>query len=175
MGRVDAWVINTKFALENPLTGAGLRNPYREDLAKKVDAERAPRAKAGHSIYFEVLGGTGFVGFFIYMAMLASGFFMAHALSREKRNHDTPRWIRRLAYYLQISLAVFAIGGASASMERLSPPLRIWRQKAHANAAMFWKACAGINGGCAGPGNPPWRLIGNNSSCAYFDAASAGA
>ena len=28
MGRVDAWVINTKLAAANPITGAGLRNSY---------------------------------------------------------------------------------------------------------------------------------------------------
>ena len=117
MGRVDAWVINTKFAVENPVTGAGLRNPYNEELAMRIDPKRAPDAKAAHSIYFEVLGGTGFVGLFIYLSMLAAGFFKAVSLSRDKRRQETPPWIKSLGYYLQISLAVFGVAGASASME----------------------------------------------------------
>ncbi|MEM9496164.1 MAG: putative O-glycosylation ligase, exosortase A system-associated [Pseudomonadota bacterium] len=117
MARVDAWIINTKFAIQNPVTGAGLRNPYDRDLARLVDRERAEEARAGHSIYFEILGGTGFVGLAIYLSMLASGFLKAHSLSRERPGNTAPRWARRLAYHAQISLAVFAIGGASTSME----------------------------------------------------------
>ncbi len=117
MGRVDAWVINWKFAVENPVTGAGLRNPYNEKLAMRIDPKRAPDAKAAHSIYFEVLGGTGFVGLIIYLSMLAAGFFTAFNLSRNRRGHEPPPWIKSLGYYMQISLAVFGVAGASASME----------------------------------------------------------
>ena len=114
MGRVDAWVINFKFAVENPVTGAGLRNPYHEDLAKQVDAERAERAKAAHSIYFEVLGGTGFVGFTLFAVVLAQALFGARRLSKMA---SAPGWIGRFGYFSQISLSVFFIGGASTSME----------------------------------------------------------
>lgn len=113
MGRVDAWVINTKFALEHPLTGAGLRNPYQEALAMKVDAERAPRAKAAHSIYFEMLGGSGFVGLFLYLALLAAALLKTGALQRV----NPRRWEARFGYFSQISLIVFGVGGASASLE----------------------------------------------------------
>lgn len=117
MGRVDAWVINTKFALERPLTGAGLRNPYLQEIAVKVDPVRAPRAKAAHSIYFEMLGGTGFVGLFAYLALLATAFFKTAALQRTGVSGQAKPWQARFGYYAQISLAVFCIGGASTSLE----------------------------------------------------------
>lgn len=117
MGRVDAWVINTKFALRRPLTGAGLRNPYQQDLAEKVDPLRAPRAKAAHSIYFEMLGGAGFVGLALYLGLLAAAYFRANRLYRDGATAAAPSWRSRLGYYGQISLVVFGVGGASTSLE----------------------------------------------------------
>lgn len=117
MGRVDAWVINTKFALERPLTGAGLRNPYQQELAEKVDPVRAPRAKAAHSIYFEMLGGAGFIGLFLYLMLLATAYFKSIALFREGEKTIPQPWRSRLGYYAQMSLVVFGIGGASTSLE----------------------------------------------------------
>lgn len=117
MGRVDAWVINTKFALENPLTGAGLRNPYQPDLAARIDPERAPRAKAAHSIYFEMLGGAGFVGLAFYLALLAAAFFKSASLQQLRDASGARDWRARFGYYAQISLAVFCVGGASTSLE----------------------------------------------------------
>jgi probable O-glycosylation ligase (exosortase A-associated) len=117
MGRVDAWVINTKLAIKHPLTGAGLRNPYQQKLAEKVDPERAPRAKAAHSIYFEMLGGSGFVGLALYLAMLGTAFFTAHTLFIEGKVAKPANWRSRFGYFAQISLAVFGIGGASTSLE----------------------------------------------------------
>ena len=117
MGRVDAWVISYKLAKENPLTGAGLRNSYQEEIAENVDPIRGPRARAAHSIYFEVLGGTGFVGLMIYLSVLGITFLVARAQSNLDIGPHNPQWIIRLGYFSQISLVVFGIGGASTSLE----------------------------------------------------------
>ncbi|MEM9616557.1 MAG: putative O-glycosylation ligase, exosortase A system-associated [Pseudomonadota bacterium] len=116
-GRVDAWVINYKLAKANPVTGAGLRNSYEHDVAVSVDPERAWRAKAAHSIYFEILGGAGFVGLIIYLALLASALAISWRIYLSGRKSDATPWKWSFAYYAQISLTVFAIGGASTSME----------------------------------------------------------
>ncbi|MEX6634219.1 putative O-glycosylation ligase, exosortase A system-associated [Hyphococcus lacteus] len=117
MGRVDAWVINYKLAKQNPLTGAGLRNSYEKEIAAAVDPERAERAKAAHSIYFEVLGGAGFMGLAIYLSLLATAFFSAWRISAKRKDKNIPPWKGRFGYYAQISMVVFGIGGASTSME----------------------------------------------------------
>ena len=117
MGRVDAWVINYKLAEENPVTGAGLRNSYQKEIASEVDPERAPRAKAAHSIYFEVLGGTGFFGLAIFLSILGSAFLLSRFQAGLPATPENPQWVRRLGYYSQISLVVFGVGGASTSLE----------------------------------------------------------
>jgi probable O-glycosylation ligase (exosortase A-associated) len=116
-GRVDAWIVNTRFALEYPLTGAGLRNPYNKELATKVDPIYGPKTRAAHSIYFEVLGGAGFIALAIYLALLTTTFFTARWLAGKRAPPTAPEWTKRFGHYAQISLAVFGIGGASTSME----------------------------------------------------------
>ncbi|MFQ5562285.1 MAG: putative O-glycosylation ligase, exosortase A system-associated [Parvularculaceae bacterium] len=117
MGRVDAWAINAKLAQENPLTGAGLRNSYQKDIAAAVDRERAERAKAAHSIYFEMLGGAGYVGLGVYLMLFARAFFGAWKIYLSRGGPGVADWQARFAYHAQTALVVFAVGGASASME----------------------------------------------------------
>lgn len=117
MGRVDAWHINTKLALAHPFTGAGLRTAYEKDIAATVDRERSERAKAAHSIYFEVLGGTGFIGLFVFLAMIGAAYLTTLRLQKLKSDPSADPWIASFAYYAQISITVFCIGGAAVSME----------------------------------------------------------
>ncbi|MEQ1931701.1 MAG: putative O-glycosylation ligase, exosortase A system-associated [Parvularculaceae bacterium] len=117
MGRVDAWHINTELALAHPFTGAGLRVPYEKDVAATVDRERAASAKAAHSIYFEVLGGTGFIGLAVFLGILGTAFMTTMRLQKLKADPTVDPWIPSFAYYAQISLAVFCVGGAAVSME----------------------------------------------------------
>ena len=115
MGRVDAWKISGKLALKYPVTGVGLRNSYHKDISRQVDMHRKPRAS--HSIYFEILGGMGFVGLAFYLALIGTGWFKAIAAERIFRTAEHGRWRARFGYYAQISLFVFCAGGASVSLE----------------------------------------------------------
>ena len=116
-GRVDAWVINYKLAKVNPLTGLGLRNSYEEKIAETVDVDRSKTAKAAHSIYFEILGGAGFVGLAIYLSIFAATFWKAWSLSTYGHHKNIEPWISDFGFYGSISLIIFAVGGASTSME----------------------------------------------------------
>lgn len=117
MGRIDAWVINYKLAEKNPVTGAGLRNSYDKDIAKQAAPLRADSAKAAHSIYFEILGGTGFVGLALYLGILGTAFFSARMIYLKRKRAEKDDWVLSFGYYTQISLAVFFVGGASVSLE----------------------------------------------------------
>ncbi len=117
MGRVDAWVINYKLAETNPLTGAGLRNSYQEEIAKTVDPARAETAKAAHSIYFEILGGAGFIGLALYLSIFAAAFLGARRIWSLRDNPAIAPWKSDFASYGQLSLMIFMVGGASTSME----------------------------------------------------------
>ncbi len=150
MGRIDAWIINGEFAMERPLTGAGLRNPYQPELAMRVDPERAPRAKAAHSIYFEVLGGAGFVGLFFYLCVLGAIFQQTFALQR-----GGGTWRARYGYFAQISLVIFAVGGASTSLEMWDG---YWLVGALAAAAARLHDEAGLQARFPAPRRQSWRV-----------------
>lgn len=111
LGRVDAWVINWELAVANPVTGAGPRAAYNQEVANLV-SERTTRA--AHSIYFEILGGTGFVGFLIYSGIWMTGLWSALRLAMDK---GAAPWRRDFGKYVLMSLIIFGIGGASVSME----------------------------------------------------------
>ncbi len=117
MGRVDAWVISTKLGVAHPFTGAGLRNSYQYEVARTVDPERGARARAAHSIYFEMLGGAGFVGLGLYLALYGAGFMAAWRVFARRNESGVEPWKAELARAIQFSLIVFAVGGASVSME----------------------------------------------------------
>jgi putative inorganic carbon (hco3(-)) transporter len=115
-GRVDAWVIATKIALGNPLTGGGFRVPYLQEVAGAYLS--APRqARAAHSIYFEILGSMGFVGLALFVSIIALAFRNASWIRHHTRNEAGLQWARDLANMAQISLMAYCIAGAALSLE----------------------------------------------------------
>lgn len=163
MGRVDAWVINTKLALQHPLTGVGLRNSYQKAIAEKVDPVRAPRARAAHSIYFEMLGGAGFVGLFFYLMLFATAYMKANQLYRAGASSAPQPWGSRFGYYGQISLVVFAVGGSSASMEMWDGYLVVIACIAAAARLPQLAAPAGVAEGRSG-----WRIAARGGTAPAF-------
>ncbi|MEM6414819.1 MAG: putative O-glycosylation ligase, exosortase A system-associated [Pseudomonadota bacterium] len=126
MGRVLSWQNNWELAKQNPFTGAGLRVAYEPDVvAREISPERADSAIAAHSIYFEILGGAGFLALAIYLSIFAVAFLTSTSLAREPvkgrfaaLDHKAhPLWARRFGYFAQISLVAFGLGGASVSLE----------------------------------------------------------
>jgi probable O-glycosylation ligase (exosortase A-associated) len=113
--RVDAWIINYKIANRYPLTGAGLRNPYNEHISQEVEPDRVPRA--AHSIYFEVLGGAGYVGLLIYLSFLGFAYLKAVSASTKYRFTEHDRWRADFGKHVQTSLVVFGVAAASVSLE----------------------------------------------------------
>lgn len=139
-GRLDAWTINFQLAMDHPLTGVGLRNSYIEEVAAISAPEKAEAAKAAHSIYFEVLGGSGFIGLTIFLSLFAFSWLRAGQIKRRafsqnqesarsvqqfaqaprqqnKTSQALPAWQGEFAQAARISLVIFAVGGASTSME----------------------------------------------------------
>ncbi|MEL6790312.1 MAG: putative O-glycosylation ligase, exosortase A system-associated [Pseudomonadota bacterium] len=114
-GRLDAWEINWRLAVDHPVTGVGLRNAYDKEIAALSAPDKAEAAKAAHSIYFEILGGSGFIGLALFLSLFAAAFLTARSI--EFSRAPIPDWHRQFAHYAQISLLIFAVGGASTSME----------------------------------------------------------
>lgn len=115
-GRVDAWAINWSAAKEYPFTGAGLRVLYGQEIASQF-TETPRKSRAAHSIYFEVLGGMGFVGFLLFTTLLAKSQTSLWRLRKQLQSSGSDSWSLNLASALQISLVAFMVGGVVQSME----------------------------------------------------------
>ena len=126
MSRVTSWKMNTILALDRPLLGGGysaMENWAVFDIYKMkfhlldgiVDSPPPTIAFAAHSIYFETLGDLGFPGFFLFVAILLTGFRNLGRILRATRGNASLAWAYDLAVLFRLSLIVFMVCGALLS------------------------------------------------------------
>ena len=124
--RVAAWKINHQVALQNPFFGLGFKGPqlgeYWNYYAQFIDKDSIisinavpTKAYAAHSIYFQVLGEQGLVGFVLYVGLFVSAFVTLSNIRRSLTKHKE-YWQFKLASMLQVSLFAFAFGGLTISI-----------------------------------------------------------
>lgn len=127
LGRVNAWKISTAIALHNPVLGGGFHavqayqvwSTFKESidfLSFIPTPPPGPIGRAAHSIYFEILGDTGFLGLFLFLAIWVNAWRTALAIKRMASDRPELLWARDLADMLRVSLLVYAISGAAVSM-----------------------------------------------------------
>lgn len=127
MGRVIAWKISTAVGLANPILGGGLHAiqaaPVWQEFMYRIDflsfirtspAEAFPRA--AHSIYFEVFGDLGVVGFCLFVGLIVNAFLTARHIRRLVFDRPELQWARDLSDGLKLSLVAFCVGGAGVSL-----------------------------------------------------------
>ena len=125
MGRVASWKMHTIVALNRPLTGGGFssledRGVYQQFVGQFGSLDFIPSTPpvgvlAAHSIYFEVLGDTGFIGLFLFLALLMAWFVNVRQIKRTARGSPSLAWAGDLATALERSLVVYGISGAALS------------------------------------------------------------
>jgi probable O-glycosylation ligase (exosortase A-associated) len=115
--RLEAWKLASVIANDKPITGGGFRivqNPKAMDMYPGVSANKY--AAAVHSIYFEVLSDHGYVGLLLFLMTLCSGLYMNMSTRRITKNHEALQWTFDMATALQLSICVYALGGAALSL-----------------------------------------------------------
>lgn len=120
MGRVDAWTFAVRAAMDRPLVGAGILATENSAVFRRYAADtrtsETGRGRAAHSIYFQVLGDTGFLGFAIYMAALLLTWLNLSSAIKLSRGREDQRWIEEMGRGIQASLVGFCVGGAALSL-----------------------------------------------------------
>lgn len=127
MGRVTAWKVSSAIAVANPVFGGGFRalqsHPvwdrykYSQGLLGFVDTPMLNRSGvAAHSIWFEVLGDQGFVGFFLFVALLVNGFVTRRDIWKlVRRNGRQEQWAGDLSDMVAASLLAYVVSGSLLS------------------------------------------------------------
>ena len=130
MGRVVAWKLSFIMAMQHPFFGGGFKAI--ENFSVWTELSRnffdypwfstgtalpnTARARAAHSVYFQVLGDHGFIGLGLYVSALVLAFLKAHNIARQARRIGAPGWLPLAATMVQLSLFAFAVGGAALSL-----------------------------------------------------------
>jgi len=122
MGRIYAWTLATKIALNSPIVGEGfgtfgtreLHDLYAESITGVADSSEQGIyiATDPHSIFFLVLGEHGFVGLTIFLFLLYASFRMAGRIKKLTQDRADLDWARLLGPALQASIVGYAVGGA---------------------------------------------------------------
>ncbi len=126
--RVEAWQVSSAIALHNPIVGGGFHavatQPVwdlfrgQKGLLGFVDVGfESPVFRAAHSIYFEVLGDMGLLGFFIFMGLLLNALKNGVQISRMAQ-HGGPEleWALDLSRTLMATIVAFMVGGLTVSI-----------------------------------------------------------
>jgi probable O-glycosylation ligase (exosortase A-associated) len=114
-GRLQAWRFAFLLALDHPLLGGG--ELVGEDPRLFMHyVPQATQSRAAHSIYFQILGETGFVGLAIYLVLLLSSLLAARDIIRLTRDKPELAWARSLAAMLQVSIIGYSVTAAFLSL-----------------------------------------------------------
>ena len=123
--RLLAWKINYMLALDHPFLGVG---PYGSLIWENWSSEignavnylfPSPlilRTFVAHSIYFQVLGDTGFVGFLLFIGLLGTALWKTVQTQKLAKRDPNLEWAGDLARATQISLVVYLVAGAALSL-----------------------------------------------------------
>lgn len=123
--RLLAWKINYLMALDHPFLGNGLyaslnwqnwSSHLGEATTWLFPSPLVMKTFVAHSIYFQVLGDTGFVGLFLFVAILLTALVKTIQTQRIVRRDPALEWSGDLARATQMSLAVYCVSGAALSL-----------------------------------------------------------
>jgi probable O-glycosylation ligase (exosortase A-associated) len=110
-GRLEAWQTALNIALTHPLTGAGFRSLWNEDIWLLYFGQNFYKVLDAHSIFFEVLGEHGFVGLGLYLGALVSTLITLKRLRKRWRGHIQHGYLSTYAEMTQLSLYPFLVAG----------------------------------------------------------------
>ena len=122
LGRMNAWWNAWNLALDRPF-GGGFMIYFPEVFARY--APDPERVHAAHSIYFQVLGEHGFVGFFLFMLIGALTWRTSTKLIKVANSDPAFRWAAELGAMVQVSMIGFGAGGAFLSLAYFDLPYNL--------------------------------------------------
>lgn len=112
--RIDIWRAAAKIALARPLVGGGFMAPYSQEVVSRYDP--GTEARAVHSIWFEVLGETGLIGFGLWSAIAVLALINCRVILRRTVSVPELKWANDLARMLLASLIGYFVGGSFLSL-----------------------------------------------------------
>lgn len=123
--RFAAWQTSFNVAVDRPFLGAGFSGIESDKVDfryNKVDWKAAEaqqeksRTRAAHSIFFQVLGDHGFLGFAIWLSIVVAGFVNVMRVIRMSRHAPDLEWAGHLGRALIVTFVAYMVTGGLLSM-----------------------------------------------------------
>jgi putative inorganic carbon (HCO3(-)) transporter len=126
LGRVVAWKVNLLAALDHPLIGVGFSAAARPDIWSHyvpmissigiIDTPMVPPTPlVAHSIFFQVLGDTGFIGLFCFVSVILAAIVYCFSIVRRCKGRPDLLWASDLARLLRVTIIVYTAAGSALS------------------------------------------------------------
>lgn len=119
--RLNAWQTMFNIAKDRPLIGAG-HEVATKAIYDRYSPDKSAPPQVAHSIYFEALGGHGFVGLALYLLLLIFHWNHAGKLVRKTKGRPDLDWAQQYGLMMQVSIVGFAVGGAFLSLVNFDVP-----------------------------------------------------
>ncbi len=114
-GRVVMWKFSSNLADDNPIEGGGF-DVFYVQRARELYMTPGEKARAPHSIYFEVLGEHGYTGLVLWLTILFTGWYAGGTAAKRYRSYDETKWLGDLCAACQLSLVGYAAGGLTVNI-----------------------------------------------------------
>lgn len=116
MGRIHQWEFAIDLASSRPLVGGGFGVFGNQRIFNQYSSGGRNRARAAHSIYFQVLGTQGFVGLFLFLGMGFAGIRATRWMKKQTKGRAEFRKEYQLANYLGLTFVAYGSCGAFLSL-----------------------------------------------------------
>ena len=119
MGRIRAWEVAYRLALDRPLLGGGFEPFSRETYLRYLSEDRLTNADIGtgaHNIFLQILAEHGFTGLFFFAGLILSTMYSIRQLVRRCRTDPAKQWICSYAQMVEASLMGYVASGLFLSM-----------------------------------------------------------
>jgi len=124
--RTMVWGMVRKMVESSPLIGKGPRAVQHPETAYiYYDTEHVLygtefyRSRAAHSVYFEVLGDSGWIGLLLFLAIAIVMMWSLRKVRKQTKDREDMLWAFDLAMTLQVSAVSYFVGGALLSVAYL--------------------------------------------------------
>jgi probable O-glycosylation ligase (exosortase A-associated) len=120
MGRINAWKMVTRLAIDRPLIGGGFDCYTPETYARYGSGNESDLV--AHSIYFQMLGEHGWIALALFLLLWLLMWRDASAIIRACAGRPDLKWAAHLAAMLQTSLIGYLVGGAFLNLANWDMP-----------------------------------------------------
>jgi probable O-glycosylation ligase (exosortase A-associated) len=130
MDRIKMWRYGFNVAIARPLTGGGFGVFPETDLYPRFGLELCGpewyllppttncviKGRSAHSIYFDMIGEHGFIGFGLFVILGLTGLVVGQGIISRSAGRKDLAWAGNLADMSQVSMVAFLIGGLFVNM-----------------------------------------------------------